>query len=51
MAGKPRGTFVIAYRQPKPESDWDVALMQFAASAAGEAMEASKGTAAPEAAE
>ena len=44
VAGKPRGTFVIAYRQPKPESDWDVALMQFAASAAGEAMEASKET-------
>ena len=51
VAGKPRGTFVIAYRQPKPESDWDVALMQFAASAAGEAMEASKRNAAPEAAE
>ena len=38
--GKPRGTFVLAYREPKPESQWNVALMTFAADAAGEALSA-----------
>ena len=33
--GKPFGTFVLAYRQPRPETKWDVALMKFAADAAG----------------
>jgi hypothetical protein len=33
--GKPFGTFVLAYRQPRTETDWDVALMRFAADAAG----------------
>ncbi|MGB6350392.1 MAG: GAF domain-containing protein [Pseudolabrys sp.] len=31
----PYATFVLAYRQPRIESDWDVALMKFAADAAG----------------
>ena len=31
---KARGTFVLAYREPKPESEWDEALMIFAADAA-----------------
>jgi GAF domain-containing protein len=38
--GKPRGTFVLAYRQPKPESEWDAALMTFAADAASQALSA-----------
>jgi GAF domain-containing protein len=33
--GKPFGTFVLAYRQPRTETNWDVALMKFAADAAG----------------
>ena len=33
--GKPYGTFVLAYREPRDETDWDVALMKFAADAAG----------------
>jgi GAF domain-containing protein len=33
--GKPFGTFVLAYRQPRTETDWNVALMKFAADAAG----------------
>ena len=36
--GRPRGTFVLAFREPKTESDWNVALMTFAADAAGEAL-------------
>jgi GAF domain-containing protein len=36
--GKPRGTFVLAYKRPKPESEWDAALMTFAADAAGKAL-------------
>ena len=32
---KPYATFVLAYREPRAESDWDVALMKFAADAAG----------------
>ena len=32
---KPYGTFVLAYREPREETDWDVALMKFAADAAG----------------
>lgn len=39
--GKARGTFVLAYRQVKPESDWDAALMTFAADAASKALSAS----------
>lgn len=38
VGGKARGTFVLAYRTPKPESDWDETLMTFAASAASEAL-------------
>jgi GAF domain-containing protein len=33
--GTPYGTFVLAYREPRKETDWDVALMKFAADAAG----------------
>ena len=40
MDHKPRGTFVLAYRHPKPESEWDVALMMFAADAASKALSA-----------
>lgn len=36
--GKARGTFVLAYREPKPESEWDGALMAFAADAAGDVL-------------
>jgi GAF domain-containing protein len=36
--GKPRGTFVLAFREPKPESEWDGALMTFAADAAGKTL-------------
>jgi len=36
--GKVRGTFVLAYQKPRPESDWDAALMTFAADAATEAL-------------
>lgn len=36
--GKPRGTFVLAYTQARPESEWDAALMAFAADAATEAL-------------
>lgn len=32
---KPYGTFVLAYREPREETGWDVALMKFAADAAG----------------
>jgi|SRR5690349_13331465 GAF domain-containing protein len=32
---KPYATFVLAYRQPREETDWNVALMTFAADAAG----------------
>jgi GAF domain-containing protein len=32
---RPYGTFVLAYREPREETDWDVALMKFAADAAG----------------
>jgi hypothetical protein len=38
VGGKPRGTFVLAYREAKPESDWNAALMTFAADAATEAL-------------
>jgi len=41
VQGKPFGTFVLAYREPRRESDWDVALMTFAADAAGEALSSS----------
>ena len=33
--GKPYGTFVLAYREPREETGWDVALMKFAADASG----------------
>ena len=33
--GTPYATFVLAYREPRAETDWDVALMTFAADAAG----------------
>ena len=36
--GKPRGTFVLAYRDPKPESEWDATLMTFAADAASKVL-------------
>lgn len=36
--GKARGTFVLAFREPKAESDWDAALMTFAADAASKAL-------------
>jgi hypothetical protein len=32
---KPYATFVLAYRQLREETSWDVALMKFAADAAG----------------
>jgi len=32
---RPYATFVLAYRLPHEETDWDVALMTFAADAAG----------------
>src|SRR3954471_5555328 len=38
--GKPRGTFVLAFRQPRAEQDWDVALMSFAADAASQVLSA-----------
>jgi GAF domain-containing protein len=41
VQGKPFGTFVLAYREPRRESDWDAALMAFAADAAGEALSSS----------
>jgi hypothetical protein len=34
--GKARGTFVLAYRNARPESEWDGTLMAFAADAATE---------------
>jgi len=33
--GKAYATFVLAYREPREECDWNVALMNFAADAAG----------------
>ncbi len=33
--GRPYATFVLAYRQPREETGWDIALMKFAADAAG----------------
>ena len=38
VGDKPRGTFVLAFREPKSESEWDVALMTFAADAASRAL-------------
>ena len=38
LDGLPRGTFVLAFREPKSESEWDVALMTFAADAASKAL-------------
>jgi hypothetical protein len=36
--GKARGTFVLAFREPKLESDWNAALMTFAADATSEVL-------------
>lgn len=41
--GKPRGTFVLAFREPKPETEWDAALMAFAADAAGKTLSSAAG--------
>jgi GAF domain-containing protein len=38
VGGEARGTFVIAYRNPRPENEWNVALMKFAADAASQAL-------------
>ena len=38
--GKARGTFVLAFRETKLESDWNTALMTFAADATSEALSA-----------
>ena len=38
VEGKARGTFVLAYKDARPESEWDGALMTFAADAATEAL-------------
>ena len=40
VKGKPRGTFVLAFREPRPEQEWDVALMSFAADAASQVLSA-----------
>ena len=40
VKGIPRGTFVLAFREPRPEQDWDVALMSFAADAASQVLSA-----------
>jgi hypothetical protein len=40
VKGKPRGTFVLAFREPRTERDWDVALMSFAADAASQVLSA-----------
>jgi GAF domain-containing protein len=37
--GKPYASFVLAYREPHQETDWNVALMTFAADAAGHAIQ------------
>lgn len=36
--GKARGTFVLAYREPREETEWNSALMAFAADAATAAL-------------
>ena len=38
VAGKARGTFVLAYRSAKPENEWNAVLMTFAANAASETL-------------
>jgi GAF domain len=38
--GKPRGTFVLAFREARAEQEWDVALMSFAADAASQVLSA-----------
>ena len=35
LRGRPYATFVLAYRQPREETAWNVVLMTFAADAAG----------------
>ena len=37
--GKPFASFVLGYREPRPETDWNVALMTFAADAASFAIQ------------
>ena len=37
--GKPFGTFVLAYREPREETEWNAALMTFAADAPGLAIQ------------
>lgn len=39
--GRPYGTFVLTYKEPRAESDWDVALMKFAADASGTILQSS----------
>lgn len=39
--GKAVGTFVLAYREPRPESEWNVALMKFGADGCEAALSAS----------
>jgi GAF domain-containing protein len=36
---KPFASFVLAFREPRPETDWNAALMTFAADAAGLALQ------------
>ena len=36
--GQARGTFVLAYKEPRDETDWNVALMAFAANAVTEVL-------------
>jgi GAF domain-containing protein len=38
--GAPFGSFVLCFREPRAETDWNVALIKFAADAAGEAIQA-----------
>jgi len=43
VKGAPRGTFVLAFREARPEQDWDVALMSFAADAASQVLSGDAG--------
>jgi GAF domain-containing protein len=38
VRGIPRGTFVLAFREPRAEQEWDVALMSFPADAASQVL-------------
>jgi GAF domain-containing protein len=48
--GKPYASFVLAYREPRQETDWNAALMAFAADAAGHVIQSDleRGDAEPE---